>query len=332
MLDIYIEKLIDKQNLQKQETEQALQGLLQEANLYQTAAFLVLLRSKGETSQELAGMVEAMRKHAIPVHVDLPLLDIVGTGGDKAKTVNISTAAAILAASCGVPVAKHGNRSVSSLSGSADVLDALGVKIDLTPEEVARSIKELGIGFMFAPRFHPMLQALAPMRRGLKIPTAFNILGPLLNPACAKYQLIGVYKPHLVPLMAEALCHLGTKHALVFHGCGLDELSPLGVAEGIEVRESQMRPVRIDPQSFGIQKCALDELQGGQAIDNARILESVFAGEKGPVADAIVLNAGIGLWLYGKAEKQQEGVQIARQNLDNGSALRLLEAWKNFKY
>jgi len=293
----------------------------------QMAAFLALLRAKGETSAEIAGLAQAMRAAAIPVSTPYDVLDIVGTGGDDIGSVNISTGASVIAAAAGAKVAKHGNRSVSSLCGSADVLEALGVTVDLGPEEVASCLEETGIAFMYAPRYHPAMKAVAPVRRSLKIRTAFNFLGPMLNPAGAKYALVGVYSTAVSRKMADALMRLGTKKALVVHSHGLDELTPMGDADVLEVTEAGVRQYVLDPRSLGIPHCSVEDLKGGDATFNAKVLRDVFAGERNAVADALCLNAGVALAAAEVASSPEEGIAMAQEAQRSGRALQLLDKW-----
>jgi anthranilate phosphoribosyltransferase len=320
-----IEKLIEGMDLTTQESEAAIHEILKGANPHQTAAFLALLRAKGETAEELLGMAQAMQGFMIPVSLGYPVLDIVGTGGDKANTINISTGASILAASCGVKIAKHGSRSASSLCGSADVLEALGVRFSSTPEEVSQQIAEMGFAFLFAPHFHPAMKEIKQIRSGLGLRTAFNVLGPILNPAGAEYQLIGVSHPELLELVAAVLQRLGTKRSLVFHGCGLDELSCMGPAQVLDVTAEGIRKFTLDPEALGLKKCSLEDLQGGDAKENAQKLQRLLKGEEEGAADTLILNAAVAIHLYGLAPSIEEGIVIARENLKNGNAYRLLE-------
>ena len=298
----------------------------------QISAFLVLLRAKGETSEEVAALVKVMRSHMNHVQcTETPVLDIVGTGGDGHHTVNFSTAAAVVAAACGARVAKHGNRSVSSRSGSADVLESMGV-VMLDPEKIAPCIDACGIAFMFAPKFHPAMKWVAPVRRAVGVRTVFNILGPLLNPAGAKRMMLGVYSPDLLELYGNTVHALGAEHALIVHCCGLDELAPLGVADAVEVTpDGGVRRLKIDcVGDMGLEKCTIPDLAGGSCEDNARILRGVFAGgdgAKGPVADTIALNAGAGLYVTGLASSIKEGLAKAREALRGGRCLELLDKW-----
>ena len=278
-----------------------------ECDPLQISAFLVLLRAKGENSVELSSLVRVMRSHALPVASPggRPLLDIVGTGGDGHDTVNISTAAAVVCAACGVSVGKHGNRSVSSKSGSADVLEELGV-VMLAPEHIGRCIEEAGVAFMFAPKFHPAMKHVVPVRKALKVRTVFNILSPLINPANAQRLCLGVYHPDLLDLYGEVLVALDVEKALVVHCCGLDELAPIGVAEAIEVTRGEgMVRRKIDCTAMGLKKCEILDLKGGDCKRNAEILRDVFAGGQmdSAITETIALNAGAGLYVYGSADR-----------------------------
>ncbi|CAK0731729.1 hypothetical protein CVIRNUC_000035 [Coccomyxa viridis] len=324
-----LETLLAGSDLTEQQTQDAMEALVDGAADTQMAAFLVLLRAKGETAEEVAGLAKAMRARCIHVPTAGDVLDIVGTGGDGIGSVNISTGATVIAAAAGAKVAKHGNRSVSSLCGSADVLEALGVAVDIGPEGVARCIQECGVGFMFAPRYHPAMKAVVPVRKSLKVRTAFNILGPLLNPAGAAYGLIGVYSPAIAPLMASALQRLGTKRALVVHSHGLDELTPMGDAELLEVTPQGTRSYRLDPLDLGIKRCEVKDLAGGDARLNASILGDVFGGARGAVADALVLNAGVALAACEVAGSPQEGVTMAQEAQRSGKAADVLKVWRN---
>src|SRR5438132_10739296 len=250
-----------------------------EATEAQIAGFLVALRAKGETAEEITGCAEAMREHVLAVHPVRPdLVDTAGTGGDGKHTLNISTGAALVAAAAGAGVAKHGNRAASSQTGSADVLEALGFNLDLPPERIAQSIDELGFGFMFAPTHHPSMKHAAPVRRELAARTVFNVLGPLTNPAGARAQIVGVYSPLLVPVIAEVLAALGAHRAFVVHGAGgIDELSPAGPNLLCEVVDGEVRRREIDPLELGVERCDPEELRGGTAADNAASIRAVFA-------------------------------------------------------
>jgi anthranilate phosphoribosyltransferase len=332
MLTPYLQLLQIKPHLTKEEAEAAMSIILQEAQPHQTAAFLAILKYRGETAEEVAGMVKALEKKALPVGLSFPVLDIVGTGGDLANTVNISTGSAILAAACGIPIAKHGNRSVSSQSGSADVLEALGIEIEVFPKDLEKCLQEANIAFMFAPTYHPSLKKISAIRRGLKLPTVFNILGPLLNPAKAEYALIGVADASNLELISKILLNLGRiKRALVFHGSGLDELTTLGPIIAYEIHHTQMTRLEIDPLALGFSPCSLKDLQGGNAQKNASILKEIFSCKKGgAIADALIFNAGAALYIFNKASSLNKGVQIARKALQGKKAVHVLQKWKNF--
>ncbi len=293
-----------------------------EATQAQTAGFLVALSAKGETADEIAGCAEAMRAHVIPVTPARPdLVDTAGTGGDGARTLNISTAAALVAAAAGAAVAKHGNRAVSSASGSADVLEALGFDLELEPERIARSIDELGFGFIFAPAHHPGFRHAAPVRRELGVRTVFNVLGPLTNPAAARAQIVGVYSAELAPVIAEVLSRLGTARAFVVHGAGgIDELSPAGPNLVCEVEDGTVRSRTIDPLDLGIARCAPGDLRGGTPEDNATAIRDVLRGEAGPHRDAVLLNAAGAVAAAGHAGDLGEGLALATAAVDSGAA------------
>lgn len=310
------------------QTSEALQALVAGAEPAQMAAFLVLLRAKGETAEEVAGLAKAMRALSVPVHTGFDVLDIVGTGGDGIGSVNISTGATVISAAAGAKVAKHGNRSVSSLCGSADVLEALGVAVEIGPEGVRRCIDEAGVGFMYAPRYHPAMKAVVPVRKALRVRTAFNLLGPMLNPADAQYGLVGVYSTSVSHLMADALQRLGVKKALVVHSMGLDELTPMGPADVVEVTQSGKRSYSLEPKDLGIPRCTVEDLAGGDAALNAQILLDVFGGAQGPVADALNLNAGVALAAANVAGDAKEGVAMAQEAQRSGQAGDTMRKWQ----
>ncbi|MBS0625713.1 MAG: anthranilate phosphoribosyltransferase [Verrucomicrobia bacterium] len=318
MLQTYIEKLISGESLTLKESEAAGAAMINGADPVQTGAFLALLKAKGETADELVGLVEAMRKAAVKVALPFPTVDIVGTGGDRAGTVNISTGSALLAAACGVPVVKHGNRAVSSKSGSADVLEELGFDLH---EDVLKSLAEKNFAFCFAPDYHPALKNVRGVRHSLKIPSAFNLLGPLLNPAGIEHLQLGVYSTKLVVLIAEALHRLGTRRSLVFHGHGLDELSCIGPVDALLVEEKGISPLRIDPAKLGLAPCTLEDLKGGSAQDNAEILRRALSGAPSRISDTLILNAAVAQFLYGSVSSLEEGVIKAREALAKGVAL-----------
>ncbi|KAJ7561197.1 hypothetical protein O6H91_03G018000 [Diphasiastrum complanatum] len=323
----FLEKLISKTSLTEVEAEELMELLLSGADPVQISAFLVLLRAKGETFDEIAGLARAMIKHSVPVPGLPAALDIVGTGGDGADTVNISTGASILAAACGAKVAKQGNRSSSSACGSADVLESLGIAIDLGPKGVATCVKDVGIGFMMSPKYHPAMALVSPVRKALKLKTVFNILGPMLNPARVPYAIVGVYSACLVEKMARALQLFGMKKALVVHSEGLDEISPLGPGIMLEVTPATIQQFSFDPLNFGIPRCKLEDLRGGNRDVNAAILREVLAGQQGPVADALILNAGAGLLACGFVNDWNSGIELARKVQQSGRGQTVLDDW-----
>jgi anthranilate phosphoribosyltransferase len=328
MIQRALTKLLDGHHLSREDAREVMGSIMRgEATPAQIAGFLIALRAKGETADEIAGCAEAMREHMLPVRPERDdLVDTAGTGGDGAKTINISTAAALVAAAAGAGVAKHGNRAVSSASGSADVLEALGFNLELSPERVARSIDELGFGFLFAPTHHPAMRHAAPVRRELAARTVFNVLGPLTNPAGARAQVVGVYAPELVRTIAEVLAQLGARRAFVVHGAGgIDELSPAGPNFVCEVVGGGVRVRNIDPVEFGIQRCDPGELRGGSPEENAAAIRAVFAGENGGRRSAILLNAAGAIAAGGHAEDLREGLELAREAVDSGAAAERLD-------
>jgi anthranilate phosphoribosyltransferase len=324
-----IAQLLDGRDLDAAAAKAAMDEIMSgEATAAQTAGFLVALSAKGETADEIAGCAEAMRAHVVPVTpVREDLVDTAGTGGDGARTLNISTAAALVAAAAGAAVAKHGNRAVSSASGSADVLEALGFDLELEPERIAQSIDELGFGFIFAPAHHPGFRHAAPVRRELGVRTVFNVLGPLTNPAGARAQVVGVYSPELAPVIADVLCRLGARRAFVVHGAaGIDELSPAGPNLVYEVEEGSVRSRTIDPVDLGVERCAPEALRGGTPEENATAIRAVLGGEGGGHRDAVLLNAAGAIAAAGHAEDLAEGLAIARDAVDSGAAAKRLES------
>jgi len=293
----------------------------------QLGAFITALSIKGETPDVIAGLASVMREKAVRVRPDGPVLDIVGTGGDGHNTFNISTTAALVAAGAGVKVAKHGNRAATSQCGSADVLEKLGVKIDLTAEEVQRCIREAGIGFMFAPMFHPAMKFAAGPRSEIGIRSVFNILGPLTNPAYAEYQVIGVPSIDLAEKIVPALMRLSVKHALVVHGLnGMDEISITGRSMCWEIRRGELQRYRqqIAPEDFGLQRASENAVRGGTPEENAQTVLKVLRGSRGPIRDVVLLNAAAALLAGDRVETMQQGVELARETLDTGRALEKL--------
>ena len=301
------------------------------ASEIQIAGFLIALRTKGETVDELAGLAQTMRAMAAQVSVDNDdLLDTAGTGGGR-RTFNVSTTAALIAAGAGCTVAKHGNRSATGLSGSADVLEALGARIDLDPQAVAACIGEVGFGFMFAPAHHQATRYVIPVRRELAVRTIFNFLGPLTNPAGATRQLIGVSDPGYLETMAGALARLGTKHALLVSSeDGVDELSISAPTRVVEVLDGQLRQYRVTPEEVGLSVAPSDAVSGGDPQHNAEIVHRIFAGERGAERDLAVLNAGAAIYAGGGADSLQRGVRAAEQAIDDGAATAALERFVQF--
>ncbi len=329
-----IDKLVRGESLDADEASGAMSEIMDgEATPAQIAALLIGLRMKGETVEEIAGLARVMRSRATPVDVgDLEVIDTCGTGGDRSGTFNISTAAAIVASAAGVPIAKHGNRAMSSKCGSADVLEALGVQINLDAEEVARCVRYAGIGFMFAPLFHPAMKYAAPVRRELGTRTVFNILGPLTNPAGARSQVLGVADAALAPKMAGVLEMLGAQHALVVHGDGgMDELSLTGPSVLYRVRAGHATErMELAPEDVGLARASRESLLGGTAEDNATIIRSVLSGERGPQRDVVLLNAAAALLAAEVVTSVREGVDLAAQAIDSGAALDTLERLARF--
>jgi anthranilate phosphoribosyltransferase len=321
-------RLLDGHSLSRDEARSVMNEVMEgEATPAQIGALLTALRMKGETVEEIAGCAEAMRAHVLEVRPARDdLVDTAGTGGDGASTINISTAAALVAAAAGAGVAKHGNRAVSSASGSADVLEALGFRLELPPARIERSIDELGFGFLFATTHHPAMRHAAPVRRELATRTVFNVLGPLTNPAAARAQLVGVYAGSLVPTIAEVLAQLGARRAFVVHGAGgIDELSPAGPNLVCEVVDGTVHEREVDPLELGVPRCDPEELRGGSPAENAAAIRAVFAGEDGGRRSAILLNAAGAIAAAGHARDLKEGLGYAREALDSGAAATRLE-------
>ncbi len=317
-------------HLTAEEAYQAMSALLAgSASDSVIAAFLIALKMKGETAAELAGFARAMRERMIAVDAGADVIDTCGTGGDGSGTFNISTAAAIVTAGAGARVAKHGNRSLSSSSGSADVLEALGVRISMTPLEAACAVREIGLGFLFAPHLHPAMKFAQPVRRELKMRTVFNLLGPLANPAGARRQLIGAPSPESAELMAAALAHLGAVRAFVVHGHGgLDEISTTGPTQVWEVVGERVTRYEWTPANFGLTADSLDELAGGDAAHNAEIIRALLGGKPGPPRNIVLANSAAALVLAGLAEDLSTGMALASQAIDSGAAARVLERLK----
>ncbi|TLM86414.1 anthranilate phosphoribosyltransferase [Pseudarthrobacter sp. NamE2] len=329
-----ISALIGGRDLTADNTSWAMDTIMSgEATPAQIAGFLVALSAKGETVEELSGLVEAMLAHANPVEISGEKLDIVGTGGDQLNTVNISTMAALVAAGAGAKVVKHGNRAASSSSGSADVLEALGVRLDLSIAQVARNAEVAGITFCFAQVFHPSFRHTAVPRRELAIPTAFNFLGPLTNPAQVQASAVGVANARMAPLVAGVLAQRGSR-GLVFRGNdGLDELTTTGPSTVWEIRSGQVAELSFSPQELGISLAAVDQLRGGDAQANAAVVREVLAGKEGPIRDAVLLNAAAGLVAFDRAadgpllDRMRSAYARAAESIDSGAAAAVLDKW-----
>ena len=328
MIQEALARILDGHDLGRDEARSVMDEIMRgEATPAQIGGFLVALRLKGETTDEITGCAEAMREHALAVRpARQDLVDTAGTGGDGAGTFNISTAAALVAAAAGAGVAKHGNRAVSSSSGSADVLESLGFDLELPTERITQSIEELGFGFLFAPTHHPAMRHAAPVRRELAARTVFNVLGPLTNPAGARAQVVGVYAPELVPTIARVLAHLGARRAFVVHGAGgIDELSPAGPNLVCEVADGRVRKREIDPEELGVPRCDPADLRGGSPDENADRIRAIFAGANGGARDAVLLNAAGAIAAAGHAKDLREGLGHAREAVDSGTAAQRLE-------
>ena len=322
-----INTVVSGQSLTMEEASSVMREIMEgEATPAQLGAFLTALALKGETTQEIAGMARVMREMALRVDVDGELVDTVGTGGDGKNTFNISTATAFIAEGAGLKVAKHGNRAASGSCGSADVLEALGVQIELSPEAVARCINEVGVGFMFAPAFHPAMRHAGPVRREIGIRTVFNILGPLTNPAGAQTQLLGVAFPELGGIMAEVLGLLGSHHAMIVHGAGgLDEISLSGDTSVWEVRGGQVEEWTLRVEDTGLPKTPIEAIRGGSKEENAATMRRLFQGEQGPVRNMVLLNSAGVLMVGDKTETIRHGVEMSAGIIDSGAALAKLD-------
>lgn len=323
-----LSRLSSGASLSAEEAAAAMRSIMAgEATPGQIGGFLMALRTKGETADEIEGLVRTMLEFATPVTPPGPVVDVVGTGGDRSGTFNISTVAAVVAAGAGVRVAKHGNRAASSRCGSADVLEALGVRIDLGPAGVGRCLAEVGIAFLFAPRFHPSMAHAGPVRRELRVPTVFNFLGPLCNPARPAAQAVGVSDARMLPLMAEVLARRGVRAKLFRGEDGLDELTTTGASTVHDVREGEVRVTQLDPVDLGLPRASLEDLRGGDAEEGARLARRVLEGESGPRRDVVLLNAAAALEVAGAAPSLAEGLELAARSIDSGAALATLERW-----
>lgn len=333
MIKEAIKKVVEKQNLPEQEMMAVMAEIMEgRATDAQIAAFITALRMKGETIDEITGAAKVMRGKAlsVPLTKKYDLVDIVGTGGDNANTFNVSTASAFTVCGAGLCVAKHGNRSVSSRCGSADVMEKLGVNIDISPEAVGRCIETIGIGFLFAPRFHLAMKYAVPARKETGIRTIFNILGPLTNPSDAESLLIGVYDETLTELFAAVLKHMGRKRVLVVHGDdGLDEISINALTRVSELKDGNIINYIIDPKEYGFSPAGAGAVQGGTSEENAEIIVDILRGGKGPERDIVLINSGAAIMASGKAADLHDGIRLASQAIDSGHALQKLNALRD---
>ncbi len=327
MLTPFIDKLVRRRDLTEDEAAAAMTEVMAgRAAPAQLAGLLAALAAKGERPAEIVGFARTMRAHAVRLTSEGDVVDTCGTGGDRSGTFNISSAAAVVVAACGVTVAKHGNRSVSSRCGSADVFEALGVKVDAAPAVVECCLREAGIAFLFASTFHPSMRHAGPIRKELGIRTVFNLLGPLTNPVGATRQVVGVPQPELTQLLARALLQLGSKRAWVVHGAdGLDELSTTGFSKVSECRDGAVHTFHLHPSDVGLPAATIDDLRGGDAKTNASIVRAVLGGEKGAARDVVLLNAGAALLVAGKADSVRDGIAQAAVAIDAGRAMATLD-------
>ena len=331
MIKDAIIKIVNKEDLTYDEAYTVMNEIMSgETSATQNAAFLAALSTKSaraETTAEIAGCAAAMRDHAVPVEAPMDLFEIVGTGGDNAHSFNISTTSALVAAAGGMKVAKHGNRAASSLCGTADCLEALGVNIQQSPQRCLELLEEVGMCFFFAQKYHTSMQYVGPIRKELGFRTVFNILGPLTNPGSPKLQLLGVYDEYLVQPLAQVLMNLGVRRGMVVYGQDkLDEISMSAPTTVCEFKDGWYKAYTIAPEDFGLTRCTKADLAGGTPAENAAITRAVLQGEKGPKRDAVLMNAGAALYLGGKAESLQEGITLACELIDSGKALATLEA------
>lgn len=326
-MESYIQQVTDGGDLTASEARETARAIFEEATDAQIGALLAALRAKGETETEIAGFAKGMRDAARTIDPDRsPLVDTCGTGGDDYDTINVSTTSAIVAAGAGIPIAKHGNYSVSSSSGSADVLAEVGVTIDAEPQAVEQAIETRGIGFMLAPVFHPAMKAVIGPRKELGMRTIFNVLGPLTNPAGADSQVIGVFDPELVPVLANAVVELEVNHALIVHGDGLDEFALHGLSTVAEVRDDQIDHFEIEPSDVGLEQAPVSAVAGGSPAENAATLRSIVEGDlQGPKRRIILLNAGAAIYVAGEASSIRDGIEAAATAIDDGDAASTLE-------
>jgi anthranilate phosphoribosyltransferase len=332
MIKEAIATLVDRRSLGTEEAAAVMREIMEgQATPSQLSAFMVALKMKGETADEITGLARTMRGKAVPVKASGPVIDIVGTGGDGANTINVSTTAALIAAGAGLKVAKHGNRAATSRCGSADVLEALGVKLELSSEQAALCLEEIGITFMFAVSFHPAMKFAGPTRREVGIPSVFNILGPLTNPAGAERYLLGVAREELVEKLALVLSNLGCRHALVVHGeDGLDEITITGQSLVCELKDGWVNRYTVCPEDFGLARAMPADIRGGSAAENAAVVRAVLSGEEGPRRDIVLLNAAAALFAGDRVVSLAEGLTLARETVDSGRALTKLNEFIAF--
>ncbi|MCM3573844.1 anthranilate phosphoribosyltransferase [Mesobacillus subterraneus] len=324
----YLEMVVEGKSLLEHEMEEAVQEIFnKDTSDAEIASFLTGLKLKGESAEEVSGLVKAIRKHALNFTKNIPnVLDNCGTGGDGSKSFNISTTSAFVIAGAGITVAKHGNRSVSSKTGSADVLEALGVSLDFSPEATEEILEQNGIAFLFAPHVHPKLKQIMKVRRDLKIPTIFNLIGPLTNPVQLDYQLLGIYRRDMIDKFAHVLANLNRKRAIVINGAGgMDEASLAGENEMVIVSEGEIKRFTLNPEEVNLPLYDNSRIRGGDARDNADILLQVLQGKKGAHRDTVLLNAGLGIYTAGGVESILQGVNLAAESIDSGRALTKLE-------
>ncbi|MBC7530122.1 MAG: anthranilate phosphoribosyltransferase [Oligoflexus sp.] len=320
----YLKRLFQGLPLSREEARSAMESIMEgQASPEELAGFLGAIAARGETRHELVGCVEAMRSRALLFPVKrTDLIDVCGTGGDGADTFNVSTANALLLAASGLGVVKHGNRAVSSLSGSADVLEELKIAIDGSPEQLVQNVEDFGFAFLFAPMFHPAMRNIAPIRKALGVRTIFNLLGPLANPAPVKKQVVGVFEQRLVQLIAESMLDLGTEEGLVVWGeDGLDEISIAALTQVARVHQGRVKYFKLAPEDFGLPRAPLASIKGGSSETNARIILDIFEGKKGPTRDVVVINAAAALVIAGRAKTWLEGARLAESIIDSGKAL-----------
>lgn len=332
MIKEAILKVCKKQDLTYTEAEQVMNEIMEgQASQVQMSSYLTAMSLKGETVEEITASAAAMRAHCVRLLHDMDVLEIVGTGGDGANSFNISTTSSLVISAAGVPVAKHGNRAASSKCGAADVLEALGVNITITPEASTELLNKIGICFLFAQNYHIAMKYVAPVRKELGIRTIFNILGPLANPAGANMELMGVYDEALVEPLAQVLANLGVKRAMVVYGTdGLDEISMSAPTKVCEVRDGSFTSYEITPEQFGFVRCKKEDMAGGTPAENAEITRAVLNGEKGPKSDAVAMNAGAAIYLAGKAEDLKAGIELAKELIRSGKAREQLEKFVEY--